>query len=164
MQGQACPPPLRSGSGSPRSSTERVGFEPTVHMVNTRSPGVPIRPLSHLSQVHRVTSNTTPTNQNRPGSEPAWTESVTDAETVTYLTADSRYATESQHRIRTDNLTSATYTNNRNQPIGIKLPLRFRDYRTLWEITRRFRIAQGSSGSLQWPCTGPRCGGWPGKS
>lgn len=33
--------------------TERVGFEPTVHMVNTRSPGVPIQPLSHLSQVFR---------------------------------------------------------------------------------------------------------------
>ena len=164
MQDQACPPPLCSGSGLPRSSTERVGFEPTVHMVNTRSPGVPIQPLSHLSQVHRVTSNTTPTDQNRPGYEPAWTESVTDAETVTYLPADSRYATESQHRIRTDNLTSATYTNNRNQPIGIKLPLRFRDYRTLWEITRRFRIAQGSYGSLQWPCTGLRCRGWPGKS
>ena len=43
--------PLRSGSGFPRYSTERVGFEPTVHMVNTRSPGVPIQPLSHLSQV-----------------------------------------------------------------------------------------------------------------
>ena len=36
----------------PKNMTERVGFEPTVHMVNTRSPGVPIRPLSHLSQVY----------------------------------------------------------------------------------------------------------------
>ena len=35
----------------PKTITERVGFEPTVHMVNTRSPGVPIQPLSHLSQV-----------------------------------------------------------------------------------------------------------------
>ena len=31
-------------------TTERVGFEPTVHMVDTRSPGVPIQPLSHLSR------------------------------------------------------------------------------------------------------------------
>ena len=32
------------------SFTERVGFEPTVHMVDTRFPGVPIKPLSHLSK------------------------------------------------------------------------------------------------------------------
>src|SRR4030042_4346949 len=32
---------------------ERVGFEPTVAKGDTRSPGAPVRPLQHLSQVWR---------------------------------------------------------------------------------------------------------------
>jgi hypothetical protein len=40
---------LNPPSGSVLLLAERVGFEPTVGKPDTRSPGVPVRPLQHLS-------------------------------------------------------------------------------------------------------------------
>ncbi len=42
-------PGLNPPSDSAPLVAERVGFEPTVGKPDTRSPGVPVRPLQHLS-------------------------------------------------------------------------------------------------------------------
>lgn len=94
-----------------RFSTERVGFEPTVHMVNTRSPGVPIQPLSHLSQVFMPFV----------AAEFRYPPENTRAELYIFTLAgwlpchnvyEKKQIALSQRRVRSDNLTETTAENN----------------------------------------------------